>query len=92
MQGREVKLVVDNENVSELPIRNLSDIANMARGFADDLEAGEHGDLERAVLIIQHEDGTLTTFGWGENTSPYELMGIFEAAKLRVFADDLVDE
>lgn len=87
-----MKLVVDNENISTLPIRNLSDIANMARGFADDLEAGEHGDALRAILLVQGDDGSLLTFGWGENTSPYELMGLFEAAKLRVFADDLVDD
>jgi hypothetical protein len=33
-------------------------------------------------------DGTLSIHISGESCSPYELMGLFEAAKLRVFADD----
>lgn len=85
-----MKLVVDN--VSELPIRNLSDIGGMARGFADDLDKGEWGDLHRAVVILQGEDGSLVLLGWGENSGPHELMGIFEAAKLQVFADSVCDD
>lgn len=85
----ELRLAVDN--VSELPVSNLQDIAAMARKFADDLDAGKHGDVFRAVLVVQCEDTSLTMFGWGENTTAFELMGLFEAAKLRVFADDLMD-
>lgn len=85
-----MKLVVDN--IAELPIRNLGDIANMARGFADDVDAGDWHDIHRAVVVVQGEDGTLTLLGWGENTSSFELMGIFEAAKLQVFADHVSEE
>jgi hypothetical protein len=79
------------ENVSELPVRNLSDVAAMARGFGDDIEAGDYGDVHRAVVIVQGEDGTLTMLGWGENTTAFELMGICEAAKLQAFADYVSD-
>jgi hypothetical protein len=42
--------------------------------------------------VVQGEDGTLSILGWGENTSSFELMGIFEAAKLQVFADHVSDD
>jgi hypothetical protein len=79
-------------NIAELPVTNYADIAAMARKFADELEAGEHGTLHRAVLICQADDTSLSIHGWGESTSAYEMMGLFEAAKLNVFADQLVDD
>jgi hypothetical protein len=87
-----VKLVIDNENITELPVRNLNDVPQMARGFADDIDAGEWGEICRAVVIAQGEDGSLTILGWGENTTAYELMGLFEAAKLQAFADHIADD
>ena len=86
-----LKLVHDS-NVEELPIGNLMDIAGMARRFADDLDSGSHGEVFRTVVLIQREDNSLAIFGWGENTSAMELMGLFEAAKLRVFAEDFVQD
>lgn len=80
-----IKLAVDN--VSQLPVANLKDIADMARRFADAIDAGEHGEVDRVVCLVQNEDG-ISIFGWGENTTAYELMGLFEAGKLRVFAED----
>jgi hypothetical protein len=85
-----VKLVVDNENVAALPVGNLMDIAGMAERFAEDLRTGEYGDVARSVLIVETPEG-LTMLGWGENTTNYELMGLFEAAKLQVFADYVSD-
>ena len=84
-----LKLVSDN--TVELPVGNLMDIAGMARRFADDLESGNYGDVLRSVLVVESDYG-LTLLGWGENTSAYELMGLFEAAKLRVFADDAIED
>lgn len=84
-----LKLVADN--TVELPVGNLMDIAGMARRFADQLDASEYGDVIRTVCIVETTQG-LTLLGWGENTSAYELMGIFEAAKLRVFADDMIED
>jgi hypothetical protein len=87
-----MKLVVDNDsNVEPLPVGNLMDIAGMARIFAEDIDTGKWGDATRALVIIQNDTG-LTVLGWGENTSAYEMMGIFEAAKLRVFADDAIED
>ena len=80
-----------DDNVTPLPVRNLNDIASMARGFADDLDSQAYGEVTRVICIAEHEAG-LAILGWGENTSPYELMGLFEAAKLRVFADDAIDD
>jgi hypothetical protein len=85
-----LRLAVDN--VSELPVSNLNDIAGMARKFADDLANGAHGDAFRAVMVLQLDDNSIAIFGWGENTTNLELMGLFEAAKLRVFADQIVDD
>jgi hypothetical protein len=87
-----VKLVHDASNVETIPVGNLMDIGGMARRFADDLDAGEYGTVERTVVVVQHEDGSLVILGWGENSSAYELMGLFEAAKLRVFADDVIED
>jgi hypothetical protein len=87
-----VTLKLVSDNTVELPVGNLMDIGGMARRFADDAEAGDHGDILRTVVVVQNEDGALRILGWGENTSSFELMGLFEAAKLRVFADDLIHD
>ena len=79
-------------NVTELPVGNLQDIGDMARRFADDVDHGEYGEVLRAVVVVQGDDGSLTILGWGENTNAYNLMGIFEAAKLNVFADNMADD
>ena len=85
-----LKLVADN--TVELPVGNLMDIGGMARRFADDMDAKQYGDVFRTVVVVQREDGALHILGWGENTSSYELMGLFESAKLRVFADDAIED
>lgn len=85
-----LKLVHDS-NVSELPVGNLMDVGGMARRFAEDMDAGKYGEVLRTVVIVHRDDNSLAILGWGENTTALELMGLFEAAKLRVFADDVVD-
>ena len=85
-----IELAVDNTVVT-LPVGNLSDIAGMARRFADQIEAGEYSGPTRAIVIVDRDDG-LTVLSWGQGLSAYELMGIFEAAKLNVFAEDLADD
>jgi hypothetical protein len=86
-----VKLVVDNENISELPVGNLMDVADMARRFAKHIDNGEWDCMVRCVVVVETEAG-MTIIPWGESSSPFELMGMFEAAKLRVFADTMVDD
>jgi hypothetical protein len=85
----ELRLV---SNVETIPVGNLMDIGGMARRFAEDTDKGEYGEVERTVVVVQRTDGSLVILGWGENSSAYELMGLFEAAKLRVFADDAIED
>ena len=84
-----MKLVVDN--VTELPVGNLMDVGGMARRFAEDIDAGAYGEVLRTIVVVHRDDNSLAILGWGENTSAMELMGLFEAAKLRVFADDVIE-
>ena len=84
-------LRIVSDNTVALPVGNLRDVAAMARRFADQIDAGEHGAVDRVICIAENESG-INIFGWGENTTAYELMGLFEAAKLRVFAEDFVDD
>lgn len=83
--------LVSDSNVEELPVGNLQDIAGMARRFAGYVDDGQWGQISRAIVLVEHEGG-MTILPWGEATSPYELMGLFEAAKLRVFADDIIED
>lgn len=82
-----LKLVHDADTADTITLRSLSNIPSMARGFADDLEAGEWGDVTRAIVLVENEDG-IVILGWGDGCTAYELMGLFEAAKLKAFADD----
>lgn len=87
----DLRIVSDNTNVEHLPIRNLADIAGMARGFADDVDIDRWGKVDRVICLVENEKG-IHILGWGENTTAYELMGMFEAAKLRVFAEDMTGD
>lgn len=86
-----IELAVDNTNVIEIPCGNLMDIAGMARRFADDIDADTYGEPNRAIVIVETEEG-LRILSWGENTTPYEMMGLLEAAKLTAFADNIIDD
>jgi len=68
-----------------LEIYNFQDIASCARRFADQLEAGEQGEAERVVSLVQM-DGDMTLHVWGENAAPLEVIGLLEAAKMKVYA------
>ena len=85
-----MKLVIDNTNVETIPISNLMDIGGCARRFADDVDAGKHGDVTSVTILIETATG-LHRESWGEMPTGYELMGILEAAKLAVFTDDIAD-
>ena len=86
-----IELAVDNTNVVHMPVANVGDLPQMLRLLADDLAASAHGDVISVVSIVVRPDG-LSIFGFGDNCSAYEMMGMFEAAKLRVFADDMVED
>jgi hypothetical protein len=79
-----VTLKVVSDNTVELPVRNLMDIPSMARGFAEDLESDEYGEVTRVIVVLDSPDG-LRTLQWGENISIYEAMGMLDAAKITSF-------
>jgi hypothetical protein len=81
----ELRLAVDN--VSELPIGNLMDLGAMARELGKRLDAGEFGNVMTVVTLVAGNEG-LSIHSWGEAPNGYELMGIFETAKLQCFAAD----
>jgi hypothetical protein len=84
-----LKLVSDN--TVELPIINVADIPANLRLLADTIERGDAGEIRSCVFVLV-TDGGLSIHVKGENCSSYELMGLFEAAKLRVFADDAIED
>jgi hypothetical protein len=81
-----LRLAVDN-NVETLPIGNLMDIGGMARELGKRLDAGEFGNVMTVVTLVASENG-LSIHSWGQAPNGYELMGIFETAKLQCFAAD----
>lgn len=85
-----VKLVADN-TVVPLDVPNYADVPSCLRRLADEVEAGTHGDVFRTIALIEREDG-IAIVRLGEITTAYELMGLFEAAKLRVFAEDFIED
>jgi hypothetical protein len=79
-----LKLIHDEGNVERLDVYNFQDIADCARRFADQLEAGEQGEPSR-LIVVSETSGGLTLSVWGENVNGYELVGLLEAAKLRAY-------
>ena len=84
-----LKLVADN--TVELPVTNIADIPANLRLLADSIERGEQGGLVSCIFVLVHDSG-LSIHVKGESCSSYELMGLFESAKLRVFADDAIED
>jgi hypothetical protein len=75
-----LKIAVDNTNVEAFPGVDLRDIANAARKFADAVDAGEFGELETALVMLEGSDG-IQTLGWGGVASFRETIGVLEIAK-----------
>lgn len=84
-----LKLVSDN--TVELPVVSVSDVPANLRLLADTIERGDIGGLRSCIFVMVLDTG-LSIHVKGENCSSYELMGLFEAAKLRVFADDAIED
>lgn len=83
-----LRVVSDNEEITGPDYANIPE---MLRQYANEIDAGQYGEVFRGIVVLELDD-SLVTLGCGEDSTPYELMGIFEAAKLRVFADDLIEE
>jgi len=81
-----IGLVVDNtapDNVVKLDTINLADIAGTIRGIADDIEKGELGQVDRAILILVGDDGEPITVGCGTDCNRVMTLGVLEYAKHR---------
>ena len=63
-------------------------LADELQDFTDNIEPDACGVISVVVL----NDGNLRIAWHGEDYSSYELMGLFEAAKLRAFAAETMDD
>ena len=72
-------------NVTDLPVGNLKDTAAMMRRVADQIEAGEHGEVENATLVLDSDLGVMT-FHWGLSGNAHERIGLLESAKYAILA------
>jgi hypothetical protein len=78
-----LRLVSSSDDPAGVDYRN---VAESLRLYAAEIEAGRYGEVICALLVIETPD-EIKTLGCGEDPTPYEVMGIFEAAKLQAFAD-----
>lgn len=75
---------VFEEGYSRIDESPAGDLASMARTMADRLAAGVYGNVARAAVVMQLENGLTKTFGWGEDCESNIAMNLFKVA-----ADDL---
>jgi hypothetical protein len=87
-----IKLAIDNEsNVAPLPVYNVMDLGAMSRELGELFDEDAFGNVSSVVTLIVTDEGLRIKCS-GENPSGYQLMGIFEAAKLQIFADNAFDD
>ena len=70
-----------------VPLRgeSLSDVSAMLRKTADAIEAGEHGAVAAAVLVLEiGNSDDLAVFGFGKLPTTVHTVGVTEAAKVRL--------
>lgn len=75
--------------VVEFPARNLSDIPAMMRAVADDIEAGNYGEANAAICILEGSEG-MNAFAWG-TFDPVRAVGLMHCGA-NLFANSLVEE
>ena len=67
-------------------------LADELAEFNEAYERGDHGEVNGIVSALLLADGSIKICWFGEDYTPYELMGVFEAAKFRVLADDALPD
>lgn len=82
-----IRVVVDNENVHELGLPNLNNIPAMMRAVADQIEAGEHGEIECATLVTFGPSTGVQSFHWGGNDGAHDRIGLLESAKFGILTN-----
>ena len=81
-----------NDNVVKFPKSNLSDVPNMLRQLADDIEAGNYGDINLCLAILPQLDEPFFGFGpESEFTRDAALIGHLELAKAWLVREALSD-
>lgn len=76
--------------VVELPYRNYlgnADIAAWLRLYADEVEAGKHGDLAHLVAVTETEQGALDRMQVGRPMDRARLVGLLEFTKQEIFKE-----
>lgn len=70
-------------NVFKFPRSNLSDIPAMLRKLADDIEAGDHGEVPLCLVVLPVSGEWPAIFGFGQegDTTDAALIGHLELAK-----------
>jgi len=68
--------------VIAFPGKQKADIAKEAREFADNLDAGEFGNVEAAMVITS--GGSLQCHYWGEGINIVEAIAMLETAKFNL--------
>lgn len=63
-------------NVVPFPTTSMMDVPAMLRNLADAIEAGEHGDVTTAIVLVPNDGDRPALFGFGEDTDPASV--IFE--------------
>ena len=71
--------LVSTDNVVDIGVYNPMLIPSIARTFADKVEEGEFGEVTRAVVILETDEG-LIKFFWGEAPTHLEAVGILQLA------------
>jgi hypothetical protein len=82
-------MTMSNLKVVPFTSPNLRDIPAMLRLFADDIEAGKHGEISKVMMAAMDSD-ECAVFGFGDVGSLAESIGIFHLASaiLTRYQDD----
>lgn len=76
-----IRLVSDNGQPT-LGVGPISDVASEARAFADEVDDGQLGRVDSAIVISQGSE--LVTHYWGEGLDLITAIGVLEAAKQHI--------
>ena len=52
--------------VVKMPDHPLTEIPNVLRRIADEIEAGNYGEIEMAGVVMENDSGDIETFGAGK--------------------------
>lgn len=63
-------------NLYELPKATLQDVPRVLRAIADEIEAGNFGNIASAALVLEEDIGNVRTFGAG-GADYYTAMALF---------------